>query len=78
MGKMNEVQQDIDNLLDEGVDCSTIATTLNIPLDWVVARYEDLADVEPADEAGEVSTYQEYQDLYDGDDQFQYAGNDYE
>ena len=68
MGRMKEVMQDIESLLTEGVDCSTVASTLNVPLDWVVECHKELADHSEYDYDGQPTSYDEYQDLHGGDD----------
>lgn len=40
MGKMSEVSMEIQDLLEEGMDVSTVAYQLNVPTEWVVREHE--------------------------------------
>jgi len=51
MGKMSELSMEIEDLLDEGMDVTTIAHNLNVPLNWVISAKEDLTDLDDYDDS---------------------------
>ena len=40
MGQMSDISIDIQNMLEQGFRPATIASVLNVPLDWVYGVYE--------------------------------------
>lgn len=87
MGKMAEVDLDVRDAIQRGESPSDIARRLNIPTAWVqdiAEEYigEENLEIELADydqDDGQPTVYEEYQDLYDGDDsdQGQYDEGNY-
>ena len=70
MGAFKKIEMEIQELLSDGYDTVTVSNRLNVPLQWC----EDLADAlwddaEPSEEDdGQPTEYQEWQDVYGGDD----------
>jgi len=82
MGKMSELSMEIQDLLEEGMDVSTVAHQLNVPTEWVVREHEAMAgesadDGQPteyeSEDDGQPTEYEEWQDLYGGDDAYDYS-----
>ena len=57
MGKMAELSMEIEDLLNEGMDVTTVAHVLNVPLDWVIRVQEDVCESDD----GQPSEYDEWQ-----------------
>ena len=70
MGKMSELSMEIQDLLAEGMDVSTVAHQLNVPTEWVVREHEAMAG---ESDDGQPTEYEEWQDLYGGDDAYDYS-----
>jgi hypothetical protein len=47
---MSELSIEIQEMLESGVDVSTTAATLNVPLQWVIAEADRLAEYMGADD----------------------------
>jgi len=81
MGKMSELSMEIQDLLAEGMDVSTVAHQLNVPTEWVVREHEAMAGESDSDSEsesehdGQPTEYEEWQDLYGGDDAYDYSND---
>lgn len=73
MGKMSELSMEIQDLLEEGMDVSTVAHQLNVPTEWVVREHEAMAGESESEHDGQPTEYEEWQDLYGGDDAYDYS-----
>jgi hypothetical protein len=77
MSKMSGLSIEIQEMLQDGVDVTTIAHKLSCPLDWVIREADALEGDYSADD-GQPDEYTEWQDLYGGDDFAQQWDADWE
>ena len=69
MSRMSELAMEVEDLLFDGFTAAEVAERLNMPVEMVD---EVIQQIEAAYEAdGQPSEYEEWQDVYGGDDAFE-------